>query len=281
MGFSFKKLLKIVAIVAVVAAVAWFAAPYLGAFGTAIQSGMTAVGEAIAAGASAVGEALGLTATTAGSTATTAATTTAELMGTGAAAGEAAGSFAGSALAGGAEAGATLGTTTLSGAAETIGAADGLVNAGSGMQAASQMGGMGGVAGGANSVPGMTTVANSIGGAMPAVTQTGGMLSSVGAWVKDNPLVASTVLKGVGDFAGSLAGEDEAANANRAKMEYEEWQRQRLSESIMGGLSNSNLQYRDPRTMTPLRRADGTPVYTGRGGVPGGALQRVMPGYGG
>jgi hypothetical protein len=127
----------------------------------------------------------------------------------------------------------------------------------------------------------MSTLANATGMSQPSVTASGnGMLGSIGAWVKENPLVASTVLKGVGDFAGALGG-SEIEDKMRAEMELEDWKRQRLSDSIIGGLQGSSLQYNQNPQMRVLRRADGTPVYTNTGLKPGGALQRIMPGYGG
>lgn len=280
LGSFLKKALKVVAIVAVVVAVAWVAAPYLGAFGAAIQSGITAVGEAIAAGAASLGEAFGLTAT---ATAGTEAATTAAMIEAGTV-GSAGAAMEASVLGTSALEGATLGaaaetaaTVAPEVAAETIGAADGLANAGWG---AGVNGAPGGMAGGANSAAGLTSQAGTLGQALPAVTSQGGMLQAAGAWVKDNPLVASTLLKGVGDFAGSLAG-DPAQDEMRAKMEFEDWQRQRLSDSVIGGLQGSTLQYNKNAAPKVLRRMDGSLVYTNTGGVPGGALQRVMPGYGG
>lgn len=277
-GKFLKKAIKVIAIVAVVVAVAWVAAPYLGAFGAAIQTGITAVGEAIAAGAAAIGDALGLTATAANAGGAAAA---AEGMGVGAAAGEAAGSFTGSALAADAGAaaasGATLGTEA---AAANIAAEGAAANAAQSVLGA-QTPGMLGTTGAADAFALSDATAGMVGNAAaPAVTNTGGMLSQAGAWVKDNPLVASTLLKGAGDFAGSLAG-NEAEDKMRAQMEFEDWQRQRLSDSVIGGLQGSNLQYNAKAAPRVLRRTDGTPVYTNTGGTPGGALQRVMPGYGG
>ena len=106
-----------------------------------------------------------------------------------------------------------------------------------------------------------------------------GMLGQAAAWVKDNPLVASTLMKGVGGFASSLAEpspEDKAQAENKAKMEFEDWQRQRMSDSITG-MQMPQYTGAGPRV---LRRLDGSLVYTGAGGVPNGALSRVMPNYG-
>jgi len=280
MGIKWKKILKVVAIVAVVLTVAWVAAPYLGTFGAAIQSGMTAVGEAIASGFAAAGEALGLTTATQPAVA---ATTTAEVMGSGAAAGEAAGAFTGSALGTEAAAAATV-PTAASGAAEGMaanlaaeGAAANTAQAAVGTaSSATPVGEI--TAMGVGSAPGEAagSFVGSMGGTAAPVTQTAaqGALGQVSAWVKDNPLVASTLLKGAG---AALDTSNPAEDKMRAEMEYEQWKADRLNSAISGAPD----PYKRDVKQQVLRRADGTLVFTNTGGVPNGALAKQMPGYGG
>ncbi len=284
MGIKWKKILKVVAIVAVVAAVAWFAPPMLGAVGEAITAGMTAIGEAVSAGFAAAGEALGFGATVAEGAGTAAAVaegaagaaTAAEGAGALATAAEGAGAIGaadtalmadvGMGAAGAAEGGAAAAT-----AAETAAAA-----APAATEAATAATSL--AAPTANDVALMAQLGGNVTPVTASATE--GMLGQAAAWVKDNPLVASTLMKGVGGFASSLAEpspEDKAAAENKAKMEYEDWQRQRSSDSITGMQMPQYTPNAKPRV---LRRLDGSLVYTTAGGVPNGALARVMPGYG-
>lgn len=269
LGKILKKVVKVVAVVAVVAAVAWVAAPYLGAFGEAIQAGITAVGEAISAGAAYLGEALGMT-TGAGTAGTEAAAQTLSSLATGGA--EAAGGALATADAASVAAGMGGVAPAGIGAAEAaIGAADGLANA------APQVASMTGAASPAEAIALSDATGGMVGSNLPQVAAAKeGMLRAAGAWVKDNPLVASTLLKGAGAMFS-----DDAADKARAEMELEEWRQKRLSDSVVGGLAGSNLQYNPNPSPSVLRRTDGTPVYTNTGNMPGGALRRLMPGYGG
>lgn len=267
MGKFWKKALKIIAIVAVVVAIAWVAAPLLGAFGEAITAGISAVGEAIGGAFAAVGEALGISG--AAGAAEGAAAAGAAAAGEGAATAGVMAGAEGAAVAGGeltaalgAE-GAALTDAALAGAAGTQAAAP---LAATGISEGAALTGAFGTEGAA--------LAQAAAAAPGAVTQTAatGALGQIGAWVQKNPLVAATLLKGAGDFATSLS-QDPLGD----RMALEEWQTQRMSDSITGmGMP----QYKDPTKPNVLRRLDGTPVFTNVGGVPNGALSKVMPGYG-
>ncbi len=278
MGFL-KKLFKVVAIVAVVVGIGMIVAPaFMSALGTAVAEGLSAIGSAISSGFASVAEALGFSsaassaaaAEAAGAAAAAEAATTAAVGATDALAAMAPATSleAASVLQG---LGSTIPASAVAGGTEAM-VADGLINAAGAQQ------GVNAAAQAAQSMVGGTAptvaadAANLVATSGKTLVKPGadGMLSKVGTWAKENPLLAYGAMQGI---SGALQGDP----ANQ-QIEYSDWMQSRLNESIHG---MPQLPFGNA-TQVPLRRTDGSQVFSPGGNLAGGGmLQKRFPGYGG